>query len=75
MQKSQHGGLVQFSDRPSALAISSHTSGPSFAIVKFFSSNNKKLSYLDEQAQVDVVGLWPSPADLAVLLVTDVDTL
>ena len=31
--------------------------------------------YLNKQSQVDVIGLGAGPADLAVFLVADVDTL
>merc|ERR1719474_1746499 len=37
-------------------------------------TTGQELVQLDEQAQVDVIGLWPGPADLTVLLVTDVNT-
>ena len=33
------------------------------------------MSYLDEQPQVDVLGLWLGAAHLAVLVVADVDSL
>ena len=32
-------------------------------------------SYLDKQAQIDVLGLGLGPVDLAILVVPDVDTL
>ena len=72
MQKSQHRGFVHSQTARLHWQFHHTLQGQVLLLRNSFQIT---MSYLDEQAQVDVVGLWPGPADLAVLLVTDVDTL